>query len=381
MKLKCRPEDFRVTEQIRRQTGHGEYSLYRLTKTGFTTPDAVQRICRQWNLAPRQCRHAGLKDRHACTVQHLTIARGPEADLHTESIHLEFLGGTDSHLDAADIEANSFEVVVRSLTLGECDEIQSVLPIAAETGYPNYFDEQRFGSLGPSREYVCQAWCRRDYERALWLTFAEHNVHDDAEERNQKQLTRDLWGDWDDLKAQLDRSHRRSVVTYLVDHPTGFKKAFALVSPDLRGILLSAFQSAVWNRMLGLAFRDRSSSATIEIADAVLPFAPGNIPSVALIPLPSVRAKGLSPELKGLYESALQPYEMKPGEMKISFPRDRWFSRARRETMVVPQNLRAVVDTDDLYSGRQKMTLSFDLPRGCYATMLIRFLTESLHGD
>ena len=381
MKLKCRPQDFRVTEQISRQAGHGEYSLYRLTKTGFTTPDAVQRICRQWNLAPKQCRHAGLKDRHAYTVQYLTIARGPEADLQTDSIHLEFLGGTDSHLDASDIAANSFEIVVRSLVQGECDVIQSALPFAAEAGYPNYFDEQRFGSLGPSREYVCQAWCRKDYERALWLTFAEHNVHDDADERGQKELTRELWGDWNDLKAKLERSHRRSVITYLVDHPAGFRKAFALVNADLRGIFLSAFQSAVWNRMLGLAFEDRKSTSTIEIADAILPFVPGNIPSLTQIPLPSVRAKGLSPELRGLYESALQPYGMKPEEMKISFPRDRWFSRARRDTMVVPQNLTAVAAPDDLYRGRQKMTLSFDLPRGCYATMLIRFLTESLHGD
>ena len=381
MKLKCRPEDFRVTEQISRQSADGGFSLYRLTKTSITTPDAIQRICRQWNLASRQCAHAGLKDRHAQTVQHLTIARGPKADLETKSLRLEFIGRTGRPLEAADIVANSFEIVVRALNAAQTAQIQAALPAVRELGYPNYFDEQRFGSLGPSAEFVGKAWCLKDYERALWLTFAEHNVHDDAEERHQKRLTRELWGDWSKLKAQLQRSHRRSVVTYLVDHPEGFRKAFALVNPDLRGIFLSAFQSAVWNRMLGVAFGSEQTLSTIRIGDADLPFARGIAPTVTRIPLPSVRVRGLSAELKRLYATALRAYDMEPEEMKISFPRDRWFSRARRDTMIIPQSLGAVSTDDDLYRGRQKLTLCFDLPRGCYATMLIRFLTESLQGD
>jgi tRNA pseudouridine13 synthase len=381
MKLKCRPDDFCVTEKISRQPTEGTWALYRLTKTSVGTLDAVRRICANWNLSQSQCRHAGLKDRHATTCQFLTIARGPSAGMELPGIQLEYVGQTDRPLTADDIVANSFEIVLRSLTGQEEQHISDRLPAARQTGYPNYFDEQRFGSLGPSQEYVAQAWCQKNYERALWLTFAEHNVHDDAAERNQKQLTRDLWGQWGELKAQLDRSHRRSVVTYLVDHPSGFRKAFALVNPDLRGLFLSAFQSAVWNRMLGYDLDPQESDRSLRIADALLPFTAGAVPVHDQIALPSVRAKGLSAELKQLYARALRPYGMKPQEMKISFPRDRWFSRARRDTMIIPQKFSAETADDDLSSGHRKIVLKFDLPRGCYATMLVRFLSESRPGD
>ena len=32
-----------------------------------------------------------------------------------------------------------------------------------------YFDDQRFGSVGESGEFIGRAWCLGNYERALWL--------------------------------------------------------------------------------------------------------------------------------------------------------------------------------------------------------------------
>ena len=52
MKLKCRPEDFRVEElPVTSPTVAGRYTFYRLTKRNIGTIEAVQAICRQWNLA------------------------------------------------------------------------------------------------------------------------------------------------------------------------------------------------------------------------------------------------------------------------------------------------------------------------------------------
>ncbi len=78
MKLKCQPEDFRVEElPLVSPAGAGRYAFYRLTKRNIGTIEAVEAICRRWNLAGRRVSYGGLKDRHAVTVQYLTIADGP----------------------------------------------------------------------------------------------------------------------------------------------------------------------------------------------------------------------------------------------------------------------------------------------------------------
>ncbi len=76
MKLKCMPEDFRVEELPDVTPGErGPYTFYRLTKRSLGTLEAIEAICRRWNLAGSQVRYGGLKDRHALTIQYLTILR------------------------------------------------------------------------------------------------------------------------------------------------------------------------------------------------------------------------------------------------------------------------------------------------------------------
>ncbi len=60
-------------------TGSGRYTFYRLSKRDLGTIEAVEAICRRWNLSGRRVSYAGLKDRHAATIQYLTIADGPAA--------------------------------------------------------------------------------------------------------------------------------------------------------------------------------------------------------------------------------------------------------------------------------------------------------------
>src|SRR5690606_37801741 len=103
----------------------------------------------------------------------------------------------------------------------------------------------RFGSLGESGEFIAWPWILGDYERAVWLALADPTPSDQAEEREEKRLLREHWGDWHKLKQLLSRSHRRSIVTYLCDHPTNFRGAIARIRVDLRSIYVAAFQSAL----------------------------------------------------------------------------------------------------------------------------------------
>src|SRR5438552_2768338 len=93
MKLKQQPEDFQVEELTDVVPGgQGPFALYRLEKRGWTTLDALAAVRRRWKLEPRRLSYGGLKDRHAHTVQYLTVFHGPKRRLTHQGVSLEYLG-------------------------------------------------------------------------------------------------------------------------------------------------------------------------------------------------------------------------------------------------------------------------------------------------
>jgi len=95
MILKRTADDFRVEEVSRLAPAAGRHALYRLTKRGIGTPEALAAIARRWKLQRRQLACAGLKDRHAVTTQVITIDNGPRRDLAQTNIELTYLGQVD----------------------------------------------------------------------------------------------------------------------------------------------------------------------------------------------------------------------------------------------------------------------------------------------
>src|SRR3954462_7025281 len=116
MHIKQEPEDFQVeelTDLEHRQ--EGDHALYRLEKQGWTTPDALQAIRRRWQIDLRRLSYGGLKDRHARTVQYLTILHGPRRRLTHQRIGLEYLGQVHEPYTSHHLRSNRFVLVLRDL--------------------------------------------------------------------------------------------------------------------------------------------------------------------------------------------------------------------------------------------------------------------------
>ena len=397
MKLKSTPEDFQVDEQTHVEPSQGPYAFYRLSKRGMGTPEAIAEILQRWNLPRQRISYGGLKDRHATTTQHITIARGPRSNLEDRSYLLEYLGQVPQPYHAKDISANRFKIRLRAIEDTRREALNQRAMHSATCGVMNYFDDQRFGSVGVSGELIGLYWCRADYERALYLALAEHNTHDRPREREQKAILRDYWGQWEKCKAMLDRSHRRSVVTYLVDHPSDFKRALALVRLDLRSIYIAAFQSWIWNRWVSRLvdrFNAEQSSKAEEVSTAwTLPSlcGPLSLPrwngaaSVAAwqamtavpIPLPSARQHTWPEGTLELLEEVLAPWNIAPRELRLKFPRDTFFSRGDRSMVLKPIGVVSNWERDSERNDRWHWLVEFTLPRGAYATMVIRQWMDS----
>ncbi|WP_437201940.1 tRNA pseudouridine(13) synthase TruD [Planctomicrobium sp. SH664] len=384
MKLRRLAEDFRVDEDSTLPIGaQGEFAVYRLHKRHWTTLDALDRISRELHLPRRNLMHAGLKDRHAETSQLITARRGPQQSFHNEHFRLEYLGQSRREIRSDDISGNRFHLVLRGLRPEEVASAGDALPDIARSGVVNYFDDQRFGSYFPGCGFVAEPWLRGNYEEALRLTFVEPDEIDDAEEREQKRILRKHWGEWALCKQLLGRSHRRSIVTFLDDRKGDFKGAWSRVNSDLRGLFLSALQSDLWNQIVSELVKEKFPESQRQPLQ--LKPGPVQIPtdlsaeqvaqlSPLEIPLPSARLELEPGEVRNWIDRGLAVRGWKLEELKVKFPRDRFFARSSRRVIFPVEGLTWSFAVDELSPTQQKLELDFLLPRGCYATMVVKRL-------
>jgi tRNA pseudouridine13 synthase len=384
VKLKCQPDDFQVEEQIALRPGSGPFALYRVTKANLGTLEAVEAVAREWRLERRRLAFAGLKDRHALTRQYLTIDGGPRRGLSQTNLQVEYVGQCQRPVHASDIEGNRFEIVLREMSASDLARATAALRSAAADGLANYFDDQRFGSVGESGDFIARPWCLGDYERALWLALAEPNVHDRPAEREQKQHLRDRWGQWPELSRRLSRTSLAPVMSFLAASPRDFRRAISCVRQELRSLWLAAYQSHLWNQVLAelLKLVCRPVQLSLErIGGRAVPVysqlddAQRQQLLATRLPLPSARLHLAGNPLQPLYDRVLAAEGIELRQVRVKYPRDSFFSKGERSAVLVPTELTSAAAPDELYPDCRKLVLRFVLPRGAYATMLIKRIT------
>lgn len=378
-KVKSRPEDFEVEELTGFSPANGPFALYRLTKRGIGTLEAVQAVARRWKLPRQSISFGGLKDRHAVTHQWLTVHRGPRRDLKQESFSLTYHGQANRAFESSDITANRFRIVLRDMAAANVSGMAATAERVRQFGVPNYFDDQRFGSLGESGEFIAKPWCLGDYERAVWLAIADRNVHDRPRVRDEKDLLQQHWGDWNRLAGKLTDSPHRGLFRHLAEHPNDFRRAITFLPADLRSLYLAAFQSAIWNDLLAEWLREQLPEeclASLTLGHQSLltwcevsrsegePFA-------ATLPLPSARLHLPPGPLLDLYERVVSRYGLALRELRVKYPRDSFFSKGDRPAAIVPRDLSVAL------AENASATLDFTLPRGAYATMVVKSLLDA----
>lgn len=389
MKLKRTPEDFEVEELPLVMPGgdHGRFVLYRLTKRGLGTLEAVEAVCQRWNVAGRRLSYGGLKDRHAVTTQYLTIIDGPQQTLRESSFELTPVGRMNEPYGPAHFRGNRFAVVLRDMNDEAASRAARAVSELPRDGLPNYFDDQRFGSVGFSGGFVARAWLAGNHEEAFRLAIAEPNPSDRPNTKQEKIILRECWGNWPEAKNRLERSHARSLVTYLADHPTDFRGAFSRIRRELRSLYFSAFQSHLWNLILGrtitqLTRDDQRMAIDFKVANLPIHRGLDTVQAASLkacrLPLPASRTP--LPE-EGIERRVALEVVAEQGlaweELRVKHLKDVFFSKGTRPALFFAEKLTHQIDADELHPGRKKFRLEFELPKGAYATLVVKRVTDA----
>ena len=147
------PEDFFVEELPPCEPdGEGEHVLLKIEKRGDNTEWVARQLSRLAGVPARDVSYAGLKDRHAVTQQWFSVrlAGKPEPDwqaLASDNLKILECARHQRKLRRGALRGNRFTIRVRDLA-GDMDQLESQLRNIQQQGIPNYFGEQRFGHNG-----------------------------------------------------------------------------------------------------------------------------------------------------------------------------------------------------------------------------------------
>lgn len=150
--FKLVPEDFQVNEFFAGEfSGEGEHIVLKIEKRGLTTEEVVKSLARLVNKPVKLISYAGLKDRQALVTQWLSIHAPGETIEGVDKLEApgwRVLECTrhNKKIRPGFLTGNHFVMKLREIS-NEEDLVARIEQIKA-TGVPNYFGEQRFGREG-----------------------------------------------------------------------------------------------------------------------------------------------------------------------------------------------------------------------------------------
>lgn len=398
MAIRTHPEDFRVDEQLdaawlealaaRADAAH-PHAAVRLSKSGLTTPDAAAELARALRIRPGQVSWAGLKDRHAVTAQHVTLAVGHEAaprlralvsGLEGRGWRARLVGWSAEPIDSRAIRANEFELVLRGLTDAACSEVARRAALLAGTDgellLVNYFGEQRFGSARHGEGFAARALLEGDFLGAIRLLVGTPTRKDAGAARALARACAAQWGNWSAIVAAVPACSERAPFEALAAGAPP-AEAFARLPAFLRAMSIEAYQSWLWNdaaRRLASTCAGALRTPT-EWGELVFPhagaWAAGWSDLCAVLPAPgATAAEPWSTALAG----ALAAEGRTMDGLVVPGAASPFFGAADRPFAVRTSGFR--LDPPVAGPGGANLRLAFGLPRGAYATTVLRALGQ-----
>ena len=321
-RMRLSAEDFRVDEVLGFEPDdEGEHVLLHVRKRDTNTHWLAGQLARHAGLPSREVSYAGLKDRHAVTTQWFSLRLAGKAEpdwsaLDNEQIELLAVHRHRRKLRRGALQGNRFSLVLREVT-ADPRALDDRLQHLRREGMPNYFGEQRFG-------------------------------------RDSGNLSRfdELLGDG--VRRRVDRHLRGLLIS-------------AVRSQLFNEVLAKRIEQAYWDRPLPGDYFMLDGSRSGFAGDPADERLDARCISQDIHPSGPLWGRGTPPvtaAAAGLERSALEPFS-------------RW--RDRLEHLGLEQERRALrlrlTDLDWHIDGRT-LTLSFFLPAGAFATVLLRELLE-----
>jgi tRNA pseudouridine13 synthase len=251
--IKRQVEDFWVEElPLYAPIAEGEHTFFEIRKVGLSTFRAVRAIANALGVPPNQIGYAGLKDAQATTCQVLSVQGVPPeavAALDLANIRVMWAERHRNKLKVGHLRGNRFTIRIRELSPSALPPSQAIMDVLIQRGVPNRYGAQRFGQRGDSARLGHRV-LRRDAKGFISAFLGSPGSGES--EPVQEARSRFDAGEWQEALLLLPRSmaDERKALRQLIASHGDYQRAYAAVPKRLKVFLLSAYQSALFNRVL-----------------------------------------------------------------------------------------------------------------------------------
>ncbi len=376
-------EDFQVEEiPLYPCSGHGEHLYLWIEKSGITTRNLLAQLTKGLKVKERNLGYAGLKDAQALTRQMISVPLSHLDQIEKLNLNNAKIIQINRHgnkLRLGHLAGNRFTITLHKTEPGALLHAQRILQQLEKRGVPNLFGEQRYGVLGNSAE-LGKLLIEKNFPKFCREFIGDPQLIRNQDWKRAAELYRQgkLQQALDHLPGGMaDERHLLQLLLSCKSHQTA---VFALPKNLLR-LFLSAAQANYFDRLLqqrlpdldqlrdgdiavkhinGACFRVEHAAAEQSRADSfeISPSAPLFGSKVML-----ATGKPGETELKLMEESGLSLESWKLGKgLTMS---------GERRPLRVPLN-----QSEILSHGKNFLTLRFILPKGSYATSVLRELIK-----
>ncbi|MDH5806438.1 MAG: tRNA pseudouridine(13) synthase TruD [Candidatus Methanomethylicaceae archaeon] len=376
------PEGIIVNEELKRlDRGKGKVTLAvlkKISKPLLLTISILRKKIRG------KISFAGIKDRRAITYQLISINKPFEKEIEMEGIKLWTIGRSKWEIYPGELNGNRFTITIRCL-----ENFPKSINIK---WLPNYFGHQRFGISRPNTHKIGKLLIKGDFEEAIKEFLAE--PYEGEPYYFERMKLKETW----DLKLALETFsneliYEKMIIEALI-HGEKPENAFLKLPKQLIRLFIEAYQSYIFNLALSERWK-RIGLFQIENGDYVAMLDSYNNPSipievntnnleklqkmvkigraVILIPIPGVKTK-----LRGINEEIYEKIFLNEKiEFKNLIELGISIKGTLRPAVFYPLNFEILnISNDEKFEGKIKATIRFSLPKGSYATILLRELIK-----
>ncbi|WP_255194207.1 tRNA pseudouridine(13) synthase TruD [Natronobeatus ordinarius] len=376
--------------------------VLRATLAGWDTNDFASRLSDALGVSRERVSWAGTKDKYAVTTQLFSIYGAEPDELpDVNGAELEVLGRAGRSLEFGDLAGNAFELVVSEPEAPEnaeaiTDELVAFGGVeeGSKIGVPNFFGQQRFGSRRPITHEVGLELVRGDFEGAV-LAYLGNPTDAEPESTQEARTFVEETRDWREALERFPNRLRyeRSMLHELAEADEvaeeTFRDALERLPSNLQRLFVHAAQSYAFNLILSERL-ERGLPFDRPVEGDVVCFADTDAPDGLELPdtdreqrVTDRRVRSVTRHCERgrafvtapLVGTETELGEGEPGEIERAVldelelvPEDfdlpgEFHSTGTRRAILVRTGIE--LDSDPL-------TLSFSLPKGSYATVVMR---------
>lgn len=381
----------------------GEYTVFTLERHAmYDAFEALIKIARSLGVGVKRLSYAGVKDKRAVTTQRVSAWRvDPERlkNLNVKGLYIRDVHKSKDAVELGGLWGNRFSIMVREINLDKSEAEERVKQTCREIkdwgGVPNFFGYQRFGIQRPLTHLVGIKLLRKEFREAAMLFLAKAyplEGEDAKEARNYLSEKEDFAGALGKFPRRL--TYERIMLKHLSHYPNDVIGAFRRLPRGLLKMFVHAVQSYLFNRILSMRFKSGfplNHAIPGDIVTSVENVSPNDYTLVTEETVSRINEEiksgrlGVSIPLIG-YDSTLPTNQ--PGELVEKILREEELNPNMFRLQSIPEmssrgmvhlallgisDLKVMdIDKDEYSENALKLTISFSLPKGSYATIVLR---------